>query len=808
MHRILPFALLACLPLVAAEPLPLVNPGFEQGLTGWKLEDAGMSSLSQEQAATGKASLKVVDASEKDGSNAVATPVEVNGVGVYRLRGKAWPVSGAGCGIYVRALDKNGQVIGKGDEFQRGAPTEAGGWRNFEIMIDAPEGTAALQLWIHSYGAAQVVCYLDDFAFEQLGVGPPPTPLWTPQYKLKPTDKLTAADVVGPDGVVYPNFARAGVPGGIPNVPVKARLRDFGGLPDDDRDDADAIEQAASAVGQQGGGAILMEPGVYHLDRKIAIRDNHIVLRGSGMDQTRVLFRYAIGPDGATLAEPRDGNLYGNSTVELHAVPTGLNAMEIRVGESVIGKWARSTHSGNTFNMGVSGANVIKAVPGDATEVTLTGVASYADGKRRETTRTFRIRREGSDPMDYRRPPGQVAISFSGEGRWYRTKPLLLTADGLRGQTSLTLESTEGLAAGDWLTIDGPATDRWKTLTRNACLWGTYRRNILQITAVRGNQVDLAEPLRIEFPVIDGSRVWEIDPIVGCGLEDMTIRQTENLWITTAQFSYAQGCWAKGVKVEMCGRNPVYGYEAEQCTIADCVFDDAWYKGGGGTAYSGWEVSYDCLMTDVTTYKLRHAPLFQWAASGCVIRRSKFVDSDAQWHSGWTNENLFEQCDIVSVTGNGGYGFGMWASPPEDTAHGPNGPRNVVYNCDVTSPRDGLWMGGMNEGWIIAYNRFRVEKASGITAKTFSFDHQLIGNVFALADPGRAAVLLLTEDCTGVEARGNTLYSDGSRFSRGPSKLLVDQDNRVLPYQADPPRPQPLAPSLYEWQVARAKASG
>ena len=27
-------------------------------------------------------------------------------------------------------------------------------------------------------------------------------------------------------------------------------------------------------------------------------------------------------------------------------------------------------------------------------------------------------------------------------------------------------------------------------------------------------------------------------------------------------------------------------------------------------------------------------------SAGNVIRRSTFIDSDAQWHSGWTNENL------------------------------------------------------------------------------------------------------------------------------------------------------------------------
>ncbi|MBN2131443.1 MAG: hypothetical protein JW741_18220 [Sedimentisphaerales bacterium] len=83
----------------------------------------------------------------------------------------------------------------------------------------------------------------------------------------------------------------------------------------------------------------------------------------------------------------------------------------------------------------------------------------------------------------------------------------------------------------------------------------------------------------------------------------------------------------------------------------------------------------------------------------------------------WTNENLIEQCVVESVRGHDGYGYGMWASPPEDTAHGPNGPRNVVYHCDISSQRAGLWMGGMNENWLILHNRFVVDRGPGVFAK-------------------------------------------------------------------------------------------
>ena len=251
--------------------------------------------------------------------------------------------------------------------------------------------------------------------------------------------------------------------------------------------------------------------------------------------------------------------------------------------------------------------------------------------------------------------------------------------------------------------------------------------------------------------------------------------------------------WARGVAVKKAGRFPLYFTGAKWCEIRDCVLDDAWFKGGGGTAYAGWEQACDCLMENVTTYKLRHAPCVQWAASGNVIRKSAFYASDAQWHSGWTHENLYEECVIESTTDNGAYGYGMWASPPEDTAHGPNGPRNVVYNCDVRSPKAGLWMGGMNENWLILYNRFIAGSGPGILAKTASFDH-IIRQRLRLADE-TARRRPPIAGLHGVE------LTQPARWQRpavgGPGKPLVERDNRLVPPVRHPPgRPS----SIFEWQ--------
>jgi hypothetical protein len=446
----------------------------------------------------------------------------------------------------------------------------------------------------------------------------------------------------------------------------------------------------------------------------------------------------------------------------------------------------------------VRGRSAIGKVPNGPH--TLKGVAEYNNGQK--CSGQIPIILDSTFDDTQRVAESRAAIMFSGRGTVGAR--IELARDGKRGDMKLTLRSTEGLRTGDYIMIEGPATKRWKSLTKNACLWGTYRVYELIVTDVEGKTVSVNQPLRIEFPIIDGSYVRKIEPIQRCGVEGFTLEQTENLWISSVIFYHGWNCWAKNVTIKKCGRFPVYGSSAKWCEVRDCVFDDAWFKGGGGTAYTGWDRCWDCLIENVETFKMRHAPCFQWAASGCVIRKSVFHESDGQWHAGWTNENLIEQCVIESVRGNGGYGYGMWASPPEDTAHGPNGPRNVVYNCDVSSPRAGLWMGGMNENWLILHNRFVADTGPGVFAKPTSFDHIIKDNVFVVKDGKSPMVSLAADDCIGIELIENKLYGGNGKTVSGKAEPAVAKDNKVLPL-GPATKPMPKVPSIYEWQLRNVK---
>ena len=78
--------------------------------------------------------------------------------------------------------------------------------------------------------------------------------------------------------------------GGIPNVPVRARLADFGGFPNNGKDDSEALAKAMETVGQDGSGALLLDEGRYLLKRPVVCFQDGVVVRGQGPERTKIVF--------------------------------------------------------------------------------------------------------------------------------------------------------------------------------------------------------------------------------------------------------------------------------------------------------------------------------------------------------------------------------------------------------------------------------------------------------------------------------------------------------------------------------------
>ena len=116
----------------------------------------------------------------------------------------------------------------------------------------------------------------------------------------------TTSALWGADGLDWfpssrlPDFSRAGYAAGdreIPDLPVKADVKDFGAVGDGLADDTTAF---LKAVANTSYGAILIPAGRYRLTQRIEIKKPNIVLRGEGADKTILFFplplTVALGP--------------------------------------------------------------------------------------------------------------------------------------------------------------------------------------------------------------------------------------------------------------------------------------------------------------------------------------------------------------------------------------------------------------------------------------------------------------------------------------------------------------------------------
>ncbi len=666
-------------------------------------EGRGEVALSTQHVVEGRYSLMIKGTSQTNGVKVLGPMIPCKGLERLELRGAYFGVSGIRLGFWMDQLDAEGNLL-QPDRSWSEMPLTYGKWFFFVREIPLYDAAEYVRARLIGYPEGDEVneIYLDHLRLFHWPYRVPPMPS---QYKLRPseTDSLTAADVVGPDGLVYPNWKQVGVQGDIPDVPVAVSLVDRGAQPG--QDISGLLQKACDDVGEKGGGAVLIGPGAFLLHKPVCVTRNGVIIRGSGRHETRLLFNYQDAPERSDWPNPQLGAIK-------HA-----------------------------------------------------------------------------------------AIEFRGGGLQDPEWPL--AEDGRRGDTELTFRHTDGLRVGDRVEINAPLTPRFKDITQDiSSNTGWIRINTYEILALDGRTARLSQPLRIDFPAVDDTYVRLLHTIEACGIEDLTIEHTDPLVADTVRFDWSWNCWARNMHAARATCNGIYAYRSKWHTIRDCEIDhwapDAYKR---HNAYGGYTSSWDCLWERNITRNLRHAPQVQFGAQGCVFRDSVFEGSDLQWHAGWCTENLFENCIITSVSQYGSYGYGAYMTGSGDCIHGPNGPRNVIYNCDFTCEKGGICLSGVCENQMVLHNRFVTDEGPGLLGSSGSFDHIVRNNTVVLKDGLSPMIALTTRDCTGIDAVGNTVHGGSGKICQGRSGLASDQDNRAFPLSDEhPPRPVADPPSIYKWQ--------
>lgn len=620
-------------------------------------------------------------------------------------------------------------------------------------------------------------------------------------YPTEPTPAvIPPLMLAGPDGVRYPNWKLAGIRGSFPEPVLKFPVRDFGAVPDDGFDDTAAIERACAAA-EKNGGVVLFGEGTYILTRKILISRDGVVLRGAGRNRTRIVFELPESQVGLYPVSLGPNISAGTKCVVVFPAANVKN-VSVAVGDREILKrdaasFLPADRAPEFQKIEFSGKLLTDILPAGKHLVTV--LVTYADGSVRKEIQPFCVSSGGSSFSL------NAVFTFSGTLFSNPRSRIPVLNDLKRGDRELIVRDASLFKAGGYIHLTAPATPRWNRLTANTCTWGTFRGFVSRIESVQGNRIRLEQPLRIDFPLADNCYAMRFKPVQYCGVEDFTLEQRgkiqTELKTGSVLFTNAVNFRAERVRVENSGFAPLFGSCVKWCEIRDCEFSGAWNT-RDTYAYAGFERAWDCLMERVEAARLRHGPLLNWSCSGNVIRECVMHEMDAQWHSGWCTDNLFEQCRIESTTTkHKGYGYGFYATPYDDSMHGPQGQRNVVYNCTSYSLKSAVYLGGMNRNWRIMYNMFFVDSGPGILARLNCGDNRIQGNVFVLKDS--SAPMLWNEflDNRGDLVFDNRIYGGSGRLCEGPGRPAKTENNRFFLFDSAPSLPRPPVPSIYRWQI-------
>jgi len=169
----LAFAIAAALATTAlrAEPVPLLNPGFEDGQNGWKFKDKGISLVLGEAAHSGKSGLRINDDSPDLGSDVACARFATEPGKKVIARCWARYIEGDGLGVYLRFYKGDGTCLNSlelNNEIKVVIPKDTLDWKKFEVPALAPEEAIEGEIWIRSWSHALVKAELDDFELEQV----------------------------------------------------------------------------------------------------------------------------------------------------------------------------------------------------------------------------------------------------------------------------------------------------------------------------------------------------------------------------------------------------------------------------------------------------------------------------------------------------------------------------------------------------------------------------------------------------------------------------------------------------------------
>ncbi|MGW0555521.1 glycosyl hydrolase family 28-related protein [Streptomyces sp. NPDC002926] len=458
-----------------------------------------------------------------------------------------------------------------------------------------------------------------------------PSPLWA-EFRRNPYSHPQ-----------IPFVGRAGQRAGarrFPRRPVVANVLAHGAEPDGSADSAPAINRAVAAVGERGGGTVLIPAGTYRIDDLIRIGHSDVVLQGAGSTRTKL-----CATKNLTELIGVYGSRYG--------------------GDKSSWSWA---------------GGLIWLCPKGRWDSLTTAIKAKAwpfegwTGNKRDEWRTLATVRPAER--------GDRSVTVTDASRLRRGQLVLLRLADDAGHTLL-----EHMAGGG----AGPEGYVWDDKTKLTS-YVPYEWPV-RITAVKRNKVTFERPLPLDVrPEWDPRITTLVTPLTGSGVEGLTLEametpQSQHLLdkgYNGVTFQCAYDCWADDITV----RHVDNGFglvAASACTLRGTRVEGR----GSHHPYFCREGSHDNLIEDFTIARRTvpapantqlHGINVEGLSSYNVWSRGNMEMGTFDTHRGMPFANVRTE---ITVDNNGRHGGDASAGPLY-------GARFTHWNVTVTNERAGL----------------------------------------------------------------------------------------------------------------------
>jgi hypothetical protein len=402
----------------------------------------------------------------------------------------------------------------------------------------------------------------------------------------------------------------------------------------------------------------------------------------------------------------------------------------------------------------------------------------------------------GATMLSYN-PPDSQPFVIMGPNRWPwpDNTSQNLSADGVKGSTSITMASTTGFSVGQIVLLDELSGAKWMTdplgrgqiwaapdwkvtwqfhnpgiqyvddpLTATTptggaaatwfCRQDRPTGEMKQITAINGNTITFATPLHSNYRA---SLTAQLTPfngnphITNAGVESLTAIGFSDGCI---RFMTSAFCWIKNVEITIWGGEGVAFVYAYKCEVRDSyIHDPAWSEpGGAGYAISSSNASSEFLVENNISIRTNKVIVARCSGAGAVVGYNYMDDGFILTNQNWIEIGLNGSHMVGShhmlFEGNCSHNF------DSDKTHGSSTYHTVFRN----------WLRGTRGGSFTNPYTSTITSASMTGGTGYKVNDQLTLNV---QDPmyGLAAVLTVS----AVDGNGNptsfTITNGGSQYT-------------------------------------------